>query len=159
VSLGEPIACAMHSGMRSQVQLGDIVVVMGAGFAGQIIAQCAKRKGAYKVIIVDVMEGKLEVAKKLGCDYAINPQKINVKEFIDNLTNGKGADVVVEAAGTEESFNTATEILKRNGKFVFYSWVTQPVTLNISRWHDDGFEFINTMPCPSYMARKIPLDI
>lgn len=144
VSLGEPIACAMHSGMRSQVQLGDIVVVMGAGFAGQIIAQCAKRKGAYKVIIVDVMEGKLEIAKKLGCDYAINPQKINVKEFIDDLTNGKGADVVIEAAGTEESFNTATEILKRNGKFVFYSWVTQPVTLNISRWHDDGFEFINT---------------
>ena len=36
------------------------------------------------------------------------------------------------------------EIIKHNGKFVFYSWVTTPVTLNISRWHDDGLEFINT---------------
>ena len=40
--------------------------------------------------------------------------------------------------------NTASEIIKHNGKFVFYSWVTTPVTLNISRWHDDGLEFINT---------------
>ena len=51
---------------------------------------------------------------------------------------------MVEAAGTAESFNTASEIIKHNGKFVFYSWVTTPVTLNISRWHDDGLEFINT---------------
>ncbi|AEE91693.1 L-iditol 2-dehydrogenase [Tepidanaerobacter acetatoxydans Re1] len=144
VSLGEPIACAMHSGMNSQIQLGDIVVIMGAGFAGQIIAQCAKIKGAYKVIIVDVMDGKLEIANKLGCDYTINSKKVNVKEFINDLTDGTGADVVVEAAGTADSYNTATEILKHNGKFVFYSWVTEPVTLNISRWHDDGFRFINT---------------
>ena len=144
VALGEPIACAMYSGMNSQVQLGDIVLVMGAGFAGQIIAQCAKLKGAYKVIMVDVLDGKLELAKELGCDYVINSTKTDVKEFVDDLTNGKGVDVVVEAAGTEESYNTATEVLKHNGKFVFYSWVTEPVTLNISRWHDDGLEFINT---------------
>lgn len=119
-SLGEPISCAMYSGLNSGVQLGDTVVVMGGGFAGQIIAQCARRKGAYRVIVVDVLEGKLALARRLG------------------------ADVVVEAAGTAESFNTASEIIKHNGKFVFYSWVTTPVTLNISRWHDDGLEFINT---------------
>ena len=49
----EPISCAMYSGLNSGVQLGDTVVVMGGGFAGQIIAQCAKRKGAYRVIVVD----------------------------------------------------------------------------------------------------------
>lgn len=143
-SLGEPIACAMYSGMNSGVQLGDFVVVMGAGFAGQIIAQCAKLKGAYKVIMVDVLDGKLELAKKLGCDVTINSTRENVIEIVSELTKGRGADVVVEAAGTEDSFNTATEIIKHNGKFVFYSWVTKPITLNISRWHDDGLEFINT---------------
>lgn len=143
-SLGEPIACAMYSGMNSGVQLGDYVVVMGAGFAGQIIAQCAKHKGAYKVIMVDVLDGKLELAKKLGCDVTINSTKENVAAIVNELTNGRGADVVVEAAGTEESFNTASEIIRHNGKFVFYSWVTKPITLNISRWHDDGLEFINT---------------
>ena len=143
-SLGEPISCAMYSGLNSGVQLGDTVVVMGGGFAGQIIAQCAKRKGAYRVIVVDVLEGKLALARRLGADITLNPGQDDVIEAVKDLTNGLGADVVVEAAGTAESFNTASEIIKHNGKFVFYSWVTTPVTLNISRWHDDGLEFINT---------------
>jgi len=117
---------------------------MGGGFAGQIIAQCAKRKGADKVVVVDVLDGKLELAKKLGADIVINSQKQDPVQLVKELTNGVGADVVVEAAGTEESFNAASDLIKHNGKFVFYSWVTQPVTLNISRWHDDGIEFVNT---------------
>jgi L-iditol 2-dehydrogenase len=143
-SLGEPISCAMFSGLHCGVQLGDIVVVMGGGFAGQIIAQCAKLKGAYKVIVVDVLQGKLDLALKLGADLVINSTELDPVKEVKTLTNGKGADVVVEAAGTEESFNMATALLKHNGKFVFYSWVTTPITLNISRWHDDGLEFINT---------------
>lgn len=144
VSLGEPIACAMHSGLNCGVQLGDFVVVMGAGFAGQIIAQCAKKKGAYKVAVADVLDGKLQLARELGADVTINLTKEDPVEVVMDLTHGVGADVVVEAAGTESSFNTASEIIKHNGKFVFYSWVTKPITLNISRWHDDGLQFINT---------------
>ncbi|NLI91151.1 MAG: zinc-binding dehydrogenase [Peptococcaceae bacterium] len=143
-ALGEPIACAMYSGLHSGVQLGDVVLVMGGGFAGQIIAQCAKQKGADKVIVADVLEGKLELARKLGADVTVNLKKENLHEVVYSLSKGNGADVVVEAAGSQDSFNTATELIKHNGKFVFYSWVTQPITLNISRWHDDGLEFINT---------------
>lgn len=143
-ALGEPIACAMYSGMNSRVQLGDTVVVMGAGFAGQIIAQCAKRKGAACVVVVDVLDGKLELAKKLGADVAINLTRGDAVAQVAELTHGRGADVVVEAAGSADSFNAATEMVRHNGKFVFYSWVTTPITLNISRWHDDGFEFVNT---------------
>jgi L-iditol 2-dehydrogenase len=144
LSLGEPIACAMYSGLHSGVQLGDVVVVMGGGFAGQIIAQCAKQKGADKVIVADVLDGKLELAKQLGADVTVNLKKEDLKDIVFKMTGDRGADVVVEAAGGESSFNTASEIIKHNGKFVFYSWVTQPITLNISRWHDDGLEFINT---------------
>lgn len=142
--LGEPTACAMYSGLNSGVQLGDYVVVMGAGYAGQIIAQCAKLKGAYKVIMVDVLDGKLELAKSLGVDIVINSTREDPVARVKEITNGRGADVVVEAAGTAESFNAASALIKHNGKFVFYSWVTTPVTLNISRWHDDGLEFVNT---------------
>lgn len=143
-SLGEPTACAMYSGMNSGVQMGDTVVVMGGGYAGQVIAQCAKVKGAYRVIVVDVLDGKLDLAKKLGADVTINLKKEDPLAIVMDLTGGIGADVVVEAAGSEESFNMASEIIKHNGKFVFYSWVTTPITLNISRWHDDGLEFVNT---------------
>lgn len=143
-SLGEPISCAMFSGLHCGVQLGDTVVVMGGGFAGQIIAQCAKLKGAYRVIVVDVLTSKTELAQQLGADMGLNPQKQDVVKLVKKMTGGKGADVVVEAAGTAESFNMASAMIRHNGKFVFYSWVTTPVTLNISRWHDDGLEFINT---------------
>lgn len=143
-SLGEPISCAMYSGLNSQVQLGDTVVIMGGGFAGQIIAQCSKAKGAHKVIVVDTLEGKLRIAKKLGTDVTINITKEDPVQIVKDLTGGIGADVVVEAAGSADSFNAASELIRHNGKFVFYSWVTEPITLNISRWHDDGLQFINT---------------
>jgi L-iditol 2-dehydrogenase len=66
--LGEPIPCAMDSGMNSQVQLGDVVVVMGGGSAGQIIAQCSKQKGTSKVVVLD---GKFNIAENLGADLTI----------------------------------------------------------------------------------------
>lgn len=74
----------------------------------------------------------------------INIAKEDVIARVKDLTDGVGADVVVEAAGSESSFNAASEIVKHNGIFVFYSWVTTPISLNISRWHDDGLEFRNT---------------
>ncbi len=143
-SLGEPVACAMFSGLNCGVQLGDTVAVMGGGFAGQIIAQCAKKKGAARVIVIDVLDGKLQLARKLGADTAINAAAVDPVAAVRELTGGIGADVVVEAAGSEQSINTATAIVKHNGIFVWYSWITRPVTLDISRWHDDGIEFRNT---------------
>ncbi len=143
-SLGEPVACAMFSGLHSGVQLGDTVAVMGGGFAGQIIAQCAKQKGAAKVIVIDVLDGKLQLAKKLGADIVINATAADPVQAVLDITGGIGADVVVEAAGSEQSINAATALLKHNGIFVWYSWITRPVRLDISRWHDDGIEFRNT---------------
>jgi len=144
ISLGEPIACAMFSGLNAGVTLGDTAVVIGGGFAGQIIAQCLKKQGASLVVVVDVSQPKLAMAKKLGADMAVNSAAKDPAAVIKELTGGIGADVVVECAGTAESFDLASEIIRHNGKFVFYSWVTTPVTLNISRWHDDGLEFRNT---------------
>lgn len=143
-SLGEPIACGMFSGLHSGVNIGDTAVVMGGGFAGQIIAQCAKRKGASTVVVVDVDDSKLAIAKKLGADVVINSMHEDPVAKVKELTDGVGSDVVVEAAGSEATFNAASEMIRHNGIFVLYSWVTTPIKLNISRWHDDGLEFRNT---------------
>lgn len=142
--LGEPIACAVFSGLMSQIQLGDVVAIFGMGFAGQIMAQVARGKGAYKVIGIDVVDGKLELAKDLGLDYPINAEKENPVEAILDLTKGTGADVVVEMAGTEKSVNMCTAAVKHNGVMVFYSWITRDITINISRWHNNSLTVINT---------------
>ena len=143
-SLGEPVACAMYSALTCGAQLGDVVVVYGMGFAGGIIAQAIKRMGAYKLIAIDVGEHKLDIARRLGSDVLINAKAQDPIKAVLDLTRGRGADVVVEAAGSEISMNQATAMLKHNGILALYSWITQPVTLNISRWHDDGLQIRTT---------------
>jgi L-iditol 2-dehydrogenase len=143
-SLGEPIACAMYSALTCGAQLGDVVAVYGMGFAGQIIAQAVKRMGAFRVVGIDVAEDKLALARRLGCDLQINAKEADPVQAVLDLTQGRGADVVVEAAGSEASMNQATAMLKHNGILALYSWVTQPVRLNIGRWHDDGLEIRTT---------------
>ncbi|HSB79842.1 MAG TPA: zinc-binding dehydrogenase [Candidatus Methylomirabilis sp.] len=143
-SLGEPIACAMYSALSCGAQLGDVVVVYGMGFAGQIIAQAVKRMGAFRVVAVDVAQDKLDKAKRLGGDVLINAKEADPVQTVLELTHGRGADVVVEAAGSEASMNQATAMLKHNGILALYSWITQPVRLNIGRWHDDGLEIRTT---------------
>ena len=143
-ALGEPKACAVFSAMNSRISLGDTVAVIGCGFAGQIILQCAKKMGAFRTVAVDPSLPKLEIARIMGADILLNPSEDDVSGAIRDLTGGKGIDVAVEAAGSETSMNMVTDITARNGKIVLYSWITQPVNLNISRWHDDGIEIITT---------------
>lgn len=144
VCLGEPIACAMFSGLQSKVNLGDTAVVFGVGFAGQIIAQVMKQKGAHQLICVDIVDEKLDIALELGTDVAINPLKEDPIARILELTKGRGADVVAEVAGVEQSINQAITAVKHNGVLVFYSWVTQDVNINISRLHHDSIHLVNT---------------
>ncbi len=143
-ALGEPIACAMYSGLTCGATLGDVAVVYGMGFAGQIIAQTVKRMGAHTVVAVDVAEHKLALARRLGSDVAVNARTDDPVAVVLDLTNGQGADVVVEAAGSEASMNQATAMLKHNGILALYSWITQPVKLTIGRWHDDGLQIRTT---------------
>lgn len=143
-SLGEPLACVMYSIFNSGVQLGDIVAVMGLGFAGQLMVQGAKKKGALQVIGIDPLTGKRDLAKKMGADYVFDPQNEDTEKVIMDLTKGRGVDVVMEAAGTEDSMNMSTRILRKNGTLVLYSWVMEPVRLHISRWHDDGLTIRTT---------------
>ena len=142
--LGEPIGCAVFSGLMSKIQLGDVVAVYGMGFAGQIMAQVAKAKGACQVIGVDVVDGKLALAKKLGLDHAINSAKDDPLAAVMEITGGRGADVVVDMAGSADSVNLCSASVKHNGIMVFYSWITQDITVNISRWHNNSLEVINT---------------
>ncbi len=144
LSLGEPIGCAVFSGLCSKVQLGDTVAVIGMGFAGQVIAQVARKKGAHQVIGVDVVDGKLQLAKRLGLDHAVNSSETDPLAAILELTNGEGADVVVEVAGTGEAVQLCNDAVKHNGVLVFYSWITQNINLNISRWHNNSLQVVNT---------------
>ncbi|NLP18839.1 MAG: zinc-binding dehydrogenase [Firmicutes bacterium] len=139
-ALGDAVACSIYAGMHSGVMLGDVVAIVGCGFAGQVIAQIVKRMGAKTVICIEPIEPKLELAKKLGCDVVLNPNKVDVEEEVRKLTNNVGVDVVIETAGLGETVQMSTDILKHGGILGMYSWILDPVNLFVDRWHDDGFD-------------------
>jgi len=134
----------MFSGLHSKVNLGDTAVLYGMGFAGQIIAQVMKQKGAKTLIAGDVVEEKLKIARSLGADIIIHSGHEDPVERILEVTKGQGADVVAEVAGVAQSINQSIESVGHNGTLVFYSWVTQDVNINISRFHHDSLYLINT---------------
>ena len=103
-----------------------------------------KVTGAFRVIAVDVVDDKLKLARQLGADMAVNAQKDDPVDALLDLTGGRGVDVAVEMAGTQEAVNQCTAAVRHNGTLVFYSWITRDVTLNISRWHNNSLNIINT---------------
>lgn len=138
-ALGEPSACAIYAGCASGVVPGDIVAVVGLGFAGQVISQMAKVMGAKTVIGIDIVESKLKKAKELGIDMVFNAKETNVISEIAKLTEKKGVDVAIESAGVSETLQLVTEIVRHGGIIGIYSWfLEEKVAVNISRWHDDG---------------------
>lgn len=139
-ALGDAVTCAVYAGMISGVQLGDVVAIVGCGFAGQTIAQIAKKKGAKTVICIDLVEPKLALAKKLGADITLNPKKDDIYARIMDITGGYGVDIAIEAAGLSETLQLCTDILKHGGILGIYSWILDPVNLIVDRWHNDGFE-------------------
>jgi L-iditol 2-dehydrogenase len=69
---------------------------------------------------------------------------VDALSTILELTGGKGADVMVEVAGSAEAVQLCINAVKHNGVLVFYSWITEDISLNISRWHDNSLEIVNT---------------
>jgi L-iditol 2-dehydrogenase len=143
--LYEPLGCAAWAARHMGVKLGDTVAVNGVGFAGNIMLQGAVKSGASMVIAVDVDETKLEVARKLGADHAINAQETDPIEAVNELTHGVGVDVAVEAVGgTGIGIVQALGMVRHNGIMALYGDNYAPVPeFCFHRFHEDGLEIRN----------------
>jgi len=118
----EPVSCALHAMDRAGIRIGQSVAIIGAGPMGQIILQMVKNTGASRIIHVDIFDWKLDLAKKYGATTVINSLKENVMEKVKDLTDGKGADVVIEAVGSVRTFEQAFKLVARGGKIVQFGF-------------------------------------
>lgn len=125
----EPLACAIHAQSRVNIPVGASVAVLGGGSMGIIHSQLARLAGAYPVILVGRTPSKLERAKRAGIEYLINARDADPVEAVRNLTEGRGADVVIEAAGTIETYKQAFRMVRRGGTVVAYGIPPQDATL------------------------------
>lgn len=113
--VGDILSSGYFGAELCSIQPGDTVAVIGAGPVGLCAMSCAKLFGAAQVIALDMDEARLGIAQRQGlCEAAVHPGKQDPKQVVDALTGGRGADGVIEAAGSKESFQMAWDIARPN---------------------------------------------
>jgi threonine dehydrogenase-like Zn-dependent dehydrogenase len=99
---------------------GETVVVFGAGPAGLIALQCARILGAGAVILCGTRSERLELGRRLGADHVIDVNRADAVAEVRRITNGLGADLAFDAAGSETAILNALEVVRPQGRVVFY---------------------------------------
>jgi alcohol dehydrogenase len=100
---------------RAEMKMGDTVAIFAQGPVGLCATAGARARGAGLIIAVDPVPERLEMAKKFGANIVINPEEKDPVSEIQKLTDGKGADVGVEAVGTQATLDGATRCIRRGG--------------------------------------------
>ncbi len=116
-ALSEPAAVAVHAVERSGVGLGDVVVVIGAGTIGLLVAELSRLAGAAQVGAVDPEPARRELVCDLGSDAAFAPGE-GIGRWLSQTGHGLGADVVFDCSGSDEALGSAVREVRRGGTVV-----------------------------------------
>ena len=127
----EPLAVGMQASVKAKIKPGDLAVVLGAGPIGTVTALAALAGGCSQVVITDVQQPKLDLAAKLGPIRPVNVAKENLRQVIDELTDGWGADLVFEATGAAAAIQKVQEALCPGGRIVLIGMPIGPVPLDV----------------------------
>jgi threonine dehydrogenase-like Zn-dependent dehydrogenase len=120
----------LHAVRRARLEIGDDVLVIGAGPMGALLPAWARLGGAGRIIVADLHPRRLEIAGRLGATHTVNPRDTDVAAAVQEITEGNGPDVVFDAGNTAATFPLALELARPQGKVVVLSWHTQPVTID-----------------------------
>jgi 2-desacetyl-2-hydroxyethyl bacteriochlorophyllide A dehydrogenase len=126
------VETAINVVLDSDIKLGESVVIFGQGTVGLFITQLMRKSGADKVFTVDKIQKRRDISLKLGADFSFDPDRDDLPAAIMELTDGIGADVIIEASGSPSALNNAIKLTAFQGLIVVVSWYgTKPVTLNL----------------------------
>lgn len=126
----EPYGCAKHAVDRAQITVEDVVVISGAGTLGLGMITYAHMMNPAKLIVLDMKEERLEKAKEFGADIVMNPGKMDVVKAIQDLTDGYGCDIYIEATGHPSSVVQGLQVIRKLGRFVEFSVFGEPTTVD-----------------------------
>jgi 2-desacetyl-2-hydroxyethyl bacteriochlorophyllide A dehydrogenase len=125
--LVEPLTVGFHAAARSEVSASDTVAVLGCGGVGLGAVSAAAFEGA-TTIAVDVDDEKLAIAQQAGARHTIHSQRQNLHEALQELTSGRGPEVIIEAIGTAATFRAAVEEVAFTGRVVYIGYAKEPVS-------------------------------
>lgn len=119
--LAEPLSCVLNGASQFGTRPGDTVVVLGAGPIGLLHTQLARLQGASQVVVTNRSAGRRELALELGATRAVDPTSEDLAAVVDEVSGGRGADVVVVAIGALELANQALELAGVGGRVNYFA--------------------------------------
>jgi L-iditol 2-dehydrogenase len=128
----EPLSCAIHAVNRGDIQLDDVVVIAGAGPIGLMMVQVARLKTPRKLVVIDLVPQRLELATRYGADVVINPGNEDALAIVRGLTGGYGCDVYIEATGSPSGVTQGLNIIRKLGRYVEFSVFGSDATVDWS---------------------------
>ncbi len=145
-ALGEPISVAVHAVIeRTQVHSGDVVFVSGPGCVGLLVSQVAQLEGATVVLAgAPQDEARLECARSLGVRRVVNIGSEDPVAVVQEMTSGRGADVVYECAGAAASLATCWKAVKKEGTLVPVGMYPGPIETDFNSISQKELRVIGT---------------
>jgi threonine dehydrogenase-like Zn-dependent dehydrogenase len=149
----DPAKFALAAVHDAEIKLGDRVAIFGMGAIGLLAVQMARLNGARQVFAVDPIEGRLQLALRLGADAALNPSACDVALTIKRSTDSRGVDVALEISGIYAALQEAIRCTCQAGRVVAASYYgAQEGRADLSReWHHNRITLRSSMPvwgCP-----------
>ena len=126
----EPLACAVHGQNRIKVELGETVLILGAGPMGLMHAALSKLRGAASVIMSEPSPERRARAHSIGSDLEVDPLADGLDAIL-HATDGRGADVVIEAVGRPATYIQAIEMVRRGGRILAYGAAPPDATIAV----------------------------
>ncbi len=120
----------LHCVRRARVVVGDNVAVIGQGPMGLLVTQWLQIAGAGQIIVTDNFDERLRLAASSGATSCLNPGEVDVRDAVLDLTDGRGADIVINATNSPHAFEFAMRLARDQGRVVVLSWHTHPITIN-----------------------------
>jgi D-xylulose reductase len=136
-AMTEPLAVGLYAATKAKIKPGDTALVLGAGTIGLVTAMALQAAGCGKVIISDVLQEKLDLASSFGL-IPVNVFKEKLYDVVMSITGGWGADVILEASGSESALANIFEPLCPGGRVVLIGAPGKPPTFDIYRGMTKG---------------------
>ena len=144
LALAEPLACAVNTVELANVSLSDDVVIVGAGFMGNLVQKLVTLQGPRRLIVADTRADALERALKLGATHVVNVKNESLPDAVKSLTDGQGADVSFEVVGAQGPLNLLGDVTRMSGKLVIVGYHQgEPRQIPLGYWNWMAFQILN----------------
>lgn len=141
----EPLAVTVHAGKRFADIKGAKVAILGAGPIGILLSQSVKALGASEVMITDISERRLELAKSVGADYAVNTKDVDFGAALVECFGPDKADVIYDCAGNDITINQAIQNARKGSTIILVAVFAKLANADLAKLNDSELDLNTSM--------------